>query len=80
MWLIFSISVSIPLITRCVILGTSLCLSGFLFPICKMGPLMGLTSHGYLHADAWPWPPTCRYYLPSYFFPHTKPDGTGWGW
>lgn len=77
MWLTLSVSVSMLLIIRCAPLGVSLCLSEFLFPICKMGLIIALTSQGYgsvvCRQVLGPSRPSrfSSYYLPS-FFP-------GWG-
>lgn len=81
--LAFSLSVSIMLIVRCVTLG-ALCLSEFLFPICKRGLVTGLTSQRlgrivYVQVLG----PRClsrfsTYYLPS-FFPLTTPGLGGAG-
>lgn len=61
MWLTLSVSVSILLIPQCVILGASLCLSGFPFTICKMGLIMGLTSQGTCEG----WLSACRCLVPA---------------
>lgn len=77
MWLTLSVSVSMLLIIRCAPLGVSPCLSEFLFPICKMGLIIALTSQGYgsvvCRQVLGPSRPSrfSAYYLPS-FFP-------GWG-
>lgn len=79
MGLTLSVSGSIMLIIRCVTLDASLCLSEFLFPICKMGLMIGLTSQGLGRVVCMQvLGPSCpsrfsTYYLPS-FFPQ------GWGW
>lgn len=83
MCLTLSISVSVPLTTRCVILGTSLCVSGFLFPICRMGLIRGLTSQdtgeGYPCADAWPQGPALAgfQHIACPLFPFLTPS-LGW--
>lgn len=78
MWLTLSVSVFILLIMRCAPLGVSLCLSEFLFPICKMGLIIALTSQG--HGSV----VVCRQVLgpsrPSRFSVYYLPSSfPGWG-